>query len=149
MTTRFWLAAACALTLATGTACNRDTADDTAAGTGTATTTASELRVDEIRLGNAIGADNRVATESDDFATNETIYASIRTAGTAPNATLVARWTFEDGQVVSEDTRTIAPNGSDVTEFHITNPNGWPAGDYKLEVMLNGQSVGSKDFEVK
>src|SRR5690606_6715495 len=29
MTTRFWLAAACALTLATGTACNRDTADDT------------------------------------------------------------------------------------------------------------------------
>ena len=55
MTRRFWLATACALTLATGTACNRDTADDTAAGTGTATTTASELRVDEIRLGNAIG----------------------------------------------------------------------------------------------
>ena len=126
MTRRYWMAAACALTLATAGACNRD-AQDTAAGTGTgtaATTPANTVSAGEIRLGNAIGADKRVTNESDDFRPTETIYASVATTG-------------------------IAPNSSEYTEFHISNPGGFPAGDYKLEVFMNGQSVGTKDFDVE
>lgn len=149
MTRRFWLAAACALTLTTAGACNRDAAD-TGAGTGTATTTpANTVSAGEIRLGNAVGADKRVTNETDDFRPTETIYASVATTGIAPNANLVARWTYQDGQVVSTDSITIAPNSSEYTEFHISNPGGFPAGDYKLEVFMNGQSVGTKDFDVE
>ena len=153
MTRRFWLAAACALTLATAGACNRDT-QDTGAGTGTgtgtaATTPANAVSAGEIRLGNAIGADKRVTNETEDFRPTETIYASVATTGIAPNATLVARWTYQDGQVVSTDSITIAPNSAEYTEFHISNPGGFPTGDYKLEVFMNGQSVGSKDFDVE
>ena len=32
----------------------------------------------------------------------DTIYASVRTSGAAPSASLTARWTFEDGQIVEE-----------------------------------------------
>ncbi|HEU5049110.1 MAG TPA: hypothetical protein VFU00_02235 [Gemmatimonadales bacterium] len=149
MMTRFWPAAAVAIVLASG-ACGNDTRDTGAAdGTGTATVPATNVSVSEIRLGNAVGGDKRVAEETDDFRTTETIYASVATAGISPNATLSARWTFQDGQVVSEDTQTIAPNGPAYTEFHISNPSGWPTGDYKVEFFLNGQSVGSKDFEIK
>lgn len=149
MIRRLWLAPACALLLAAA-ACNRDTARDTGTVGGTGTTTTTEaVRVDEIRLGNSIGADNRVANESGTFRPNETIYASIRTAGTAPSATLAARWTFEDGQVVSEDTRTIAPTGTSTTEFHIANPSGWPKGNYTLTVTVDGQSAGTKQFRVE
>jgi len=35
-----------------------------------------------------------------------------------------------------------------VTEFHISKPGGWPEGDYKVEVMLNGASAGTKSFKV-
>jgi hypothetical protein len=146
MTTRFWTAAACSLLLAAG-ACNRDSAD-TAAGTGTAAPT-STVEVNEVRLGNAIGADKRVTTEADDFRPTETIYASIATSGMAANSNLVARWTYQDGQVVSTDSITISPTGDAYTEFHISNPGGWPTGDYKVEFFLNGQSVGSKDFDVE
>ena len=151
MTRRYWTAAACALTLLTAGACNRD-ARDTGAGTGTGTATttpANTVSAGEIRLGNAIGADKRVTNESDDFRPTETIYASVATTGIAPNANLVARWTYQDGQVVSTDSITIAPNSAEYTEFHISNPGGFPAGDYKLEVFMNGLSVGTKDFDVE
>jgi hypothetical protein len=34
-------------------------------------------------------------------------------------------------------------------EFHVSKPDGWPAGDYEVEVMLDGQAPGSKKLTVK
>ena len=106
------------------------------------------VRVSEVDLGRAIGADKRVTAGSESFTVRDTIYASVMTEGTGP-ATLGARWTFEDGQVVDQSTQSIAPTGPTVTEFHIMKPTAWPAGKYKVEIMLNGQAVESEDFEVK
>jgi outer membrane usher protein FimD/PapC len=49
---------------------------------------------------------------------------------------------------VDESTQTIAPTGDARTEFHMSKPDGWPAGKYKLEVLVNGTTAGTKDFEV-
>jgi hypothetical protein len=144
---RVLLTAACSAALVATAACNR-AEDDAPATTGGVETATAPLAVDEIRLGNAIGTDRRVTTETDDFRPTETIYASVRTSGSAQSANLVARWTFEDGQVVNEETQAISPSGAETTEFHISNPSGWPAGDYKLTLMLDGREVGTKDFEV-
>lgn len=114
-----------------------------------AATMTEEVRVDDLRLGNAVGADKWVTTEADDFKPTETIYLSVRTTGSAPSATLQAKWTFQDGQVVKDDSQTIAPNGTTNTAFYVSRPSGWPVGNYTVSVMLNGQSAGSKDFEVK
>jgi len=62
---------------------------------------------------------------------------------------VMARWTFEDGQVVQESSQSIAPNGDEYTEFHISKPTGLPKGKYKVEVFLDSKSAGTKDFEVK
>jgi hypothetical protein len=35
-----------------------------------------------------------------------------------------------------------------VTEFHVTKPDGWPKGSYKVEVFLNGNSVETESFKV-
>ena len=121
------------------------------AAPGADITNTQVLQVTSVDLGKSIGADKRVNdnAEADDFAPNETIYASVATEGTGANATLTARWTYQDGQVVDESTQTISPTGPSVTEFHISKPDGFPKGDYKVEILLNGQSVQSKDFEVK
>jgi hypothetical protein len=115
--------------------------------TGTAGTTA--IRVTDVTLGRSVGGDKAITDRTDTFRPNDTIYASVATDGSANNATLRARWTFEDGQLVDESTRAIAPNNRERTEFHISKPNGWPAGKYKLEVFLDNQSVETKDFEVR
>jgi hypothetical protein len=118
-------------------------------GTATTQDATRELRVAEIELGRGVGADKRITDETTVFAPNETIYAAVLTDGGASDAELKARWTFQDGQVVEESTQRVSPTGGAATEFHVTKPDGWPEGKYKVEVFLNGASAGSKDFEVK
>lgn len=101
-----------------------------------------------VSLGNSIGADKRVASPATTFAKGDTIYASVATDGASPSVTLAARWTYERGQLVSEGSETIAPTGPAATEFHIANPDGWPAGTYTVEISANGVVVASQQFRV-
>lgn len=138
----------CVVLLVVAAGCGRKT--DTGATTGTTGTTGTTtVKVTDVTLGRAIGVDKAISDRTDKFRPNDTIYASVTTDGSAPSATLRARWTFEDGQTVDESSRTIAPNNRERTEFHMSKPNGWPAGKYKLEVFLNDQSVDTKTFEVQ
>jgi hypothetical protein len=107
------------------------------------------FRVSSVDVGNAIGADKRVTVPSATLAPGDTIYASVSSTGTAPSVTLVARWTYGDGQLVNEQSQQIAPTGPSSSEFHISKPDGWPAGSYKVEILADGTSVASKNFEVK
>ena len=101
-----------------------------------------------VTLGREVGADKRVTTAVDTFAPTDTIYASVDTQGAALAATLVARWTYQDGQVVHEETQSIAPAGPASTEVHISKPDGWPKGTYKVEILLDGTSASSASFRV-
>ena len=117
-----------------------------ATSTETATAQAS---ITEIQLGRHLSADKRVSDATTEFSPRDTIYAVALTQGSSPNATVTARWTYEDGgQVVKEDSRSIAASGTEATEFHISKPSGWPKGKYRVTLTLNG-STESKDFEVK
>jgi hypothetical protein len=122
-------------------------ATDTGGTAGTSGRTT--VRVTEVTVGRAIGGDKAITDRTDNFRPNDTIYASVATDGSAPTATLRAKWTFEDSQVVNESTSTIAPQGRERTAFHISKPDGWPVGKYRVEVFLNDQSAGLKNFEVK
>lgn len=107
------------------------------------------LQVADVKLGNKLDANKQVSNTTDTFTPRDTIFASVHTTGTAQNAQVVARWTFQDGQTVNERTESVSPTGDAYTEFHIAKPSGWPAGKYTLHVLLNGQEVQTKDFTVK
>jgi hypothetical protein len=109
----------------------------------------AEFRVEDVELGREIGDDERISAPATSFAPSDTIYAAVETEGAAPAVVLTARWTYEDGQVVSESTETIAPNGPAVTEFHIAKPDGWPAGKYKVEIIADGRQAAEREFEVR
>ena len=133
------------LATALGAACSRPAASPTPAPAPAA---ATAVRVTDVDLGRAVGQDKRVTDKADSFTPRETIYVSVRTEGSASNATLKARWTYEGGQLVQESSRIIAPTGTAVTEFHVAKPDGWPKGSYKVEVFLNGNSVETESFKV-
>jgi hypothetical protein len=109
---------------------------------------AGSVKVTDVDLGRSLGADKRVADKTDSFKPNETVYLSVTTEGSAPSATLKARWTYEGDQLVQESSQTIAPTGAAVTEFHVAKPDGWPKGSYKVEVFLNGNPVETESFKV-
>ena len=108
------------------------------------------LRVSDVEIGKRIGADKRINDQTDDFAVRDTIHVSVVTDGASTSAKLTAKWTFNDKQVVDESSQTISPaGGTTVTEFHITKASAWPKGKYKVEIMLDGVSAGTKEFQVK
>jgi hypothetical protein len=101
-----------------------------------------------ISLGKAVGPDKKVTAATESFAKGDTIYASVDTTGSG-TATLKATWTYLQGgqtAIVNEESQTIS--GPATTEFHISKPGGWPAGDYQVEVFLDGSSIGTKRFKV-
>jgi hypothetical protein len=106
------------------------------------------LRVVAIDIGRGLGPDNRVIESTEDFRTNDTIYASVVTIGRADEATLKARWTLASGALLDETVRTVFPKGETITEFHLVQPAGWQKGKYRVEILLDGTTVGREDFEV-
>ncbi|HET8898754.1 MAG TPA: hypothetical protein VFN09_08305, partial [Rhodanobacteraceae bacterium] len=102
--------------------------------------------VTTIDLGNAVGADNRVTTPATSFTGTDTIHASVATDGAGGD--LTARWTFQDGQVVDTQDKVV-PAGAQTTDFSISKPDGWPAGQYKLEISSGGMVVQTREFEIQ
>jgi hypothetical protein len=102
-----------------------------------------------VELGKAIQANKRVTQVLATFSPADTIYAAVITDGNAGSATLSARWTYEDGQLVDESTQSIIMSGPATTEFHVMKPSGWPAGRYQVQISLNGVVARTVDFTVQ
>ncbi len=107
------------------------------------------VQVVQISLGKSLNADKSIAEPASSFAPTDKLIASVATQGSAPSATLTARWTYQDGQTVNESSKSIAPTGPANTEFTLEKPDGWPAGKYRVEVLLNGVSAGKRELVVQ
>ena len=109
------------------------------------------LAVTNVTLGKSLGPDKRVASPTNTFDKADTIYAAVETSGRGEGK-LDAKWTYRNGDkvaVVNESFLKLATFGPAVNEFHVSKPGGWPAGDYQVELTLDGKPVGSKSFTVK
>jgi hypothetical protein len=104
------------------------------------------LQVRTIQIGKSLNSDNSVGTITSSFRPTDTIYVAVLTEATGASA-ITARWTYA-GRPVSEETKNVSYRGEAATEFHIQNSGGFPEGDYKVEVLVDGKSVGERDFRV-
>ena len=135
--------------LLTGAAC-RGKADAPPTTSTPPATTGTALAVSGIDVGRTLNPDKTIGDNTATFKPMDTIYVSVATNGTSSGANLSARFTYgADGQVVKDESRQIAPSGAAQTEFHIAKPDGWPEGQYKVEVSINGTPAGTKSFEVR
>jgi hypothetical protein len=106
------------------------------------------LRVNGIETGKGINADKTIKDDAHDFGVRDTIYTSVKTEG-AGTGKLAAKWTYQGGKTVNETSHDISPTGDQYHEFHIVKATAWPKGDYKIEILLDGVSAGTKDFTIK
>jgi hypothetical protein len=105
------------------------------------------LKVTTIQVGRSLNSDDSINQHTTTFKPNETIYVSAisEAAGTG---TIAVRWVYA-GQTVSEESREVSLNREGATEFHMQTPSGgFPEGDYRVEVTVNGENAGVRDFRV-
>ena len=106
--------------------------------------------VTSLTLGSALNGDGKITAPATTFSPKDTIYAQVVTSGGSGNAAISARWTFGQGQVVSENNESVSTAaGNATTTFHISKPDGFPAGMYKVDVSVDGKPAKSASFEVK
>jgi hypothetical protein len=74
----------------------------------------------------------------------------VATRGRTAGVVLGARWRYLEGagQTIGAIDQAIATDGAAVTAFQLRNPQPWPTGRYRVEILLDGRVAASRDFEV-
>ena len=108
-----------------------------------------EFKVAALLLGKELGADQVVRTDAAEFTTGDTLYASVLSTGAHPGLTLSARWLAPDGAIIADTAQAIVPTEPTATTFTLKNPDGWPPGDYTLQVRANNTLLETRAFAVR
>ena len=105
------------------------------------------LKVDTIQLGRSLNPDNSVGEHATTFRRNDTVYVSVLT--TAPGrGTISVKWTY-GGQVIDQPQKEVSYRDAASTSFNLVNSGGFPPGNYSVEVFVDGQSAGTRNFNVQ
>jgi hypothetical protein len=105
------------------------------------------LHVSTLQLGRTLNSDSTVANITTRFKPDDGIYAAALTDQTG-SSTITARWSY-NGRVVSETPKKVAYKGQGATAFEFKNAGEFPVGDYKVEILVDGQPVESREFKVE
>lgn len=108
-------------------------------------------RITRVVLGNALGSDHHVLLPRIVFAPGDPLYLTVELHGAAPATPhrLGVKWTHESSrQRVLEEAKLLQFAGPAYSSFQLSNAHPWPAGLYKVEVMLDGHLAQSRLFEV-
>lgn len=83
------------------------------------------------------------------FAPDDLILAVVLTQGSGRH-TLAAHWYFGADRVpIHEEAHDIAPVGDAAHSFGIAKADGFPAGDYEVEILLDGEHVAHRRFRIE
>lgn len=109
------------------------------------------MTIKQLTLARQLGEDNFPAAAASDFAPGDTVYAVVETTG-AGRVKIKANWTYrQDAKLVQfhETEKELNLSGPTATEFHISKPHGWAAGEYQVEVTVNGGDSRAQKFTIK
>lgn len=104
------------------------------------------LQLANIQTGRSLNPDRSIASITTLFKPSETVYVSVQTTGTA-RGTIGVKWMYQ-GRVIDEPVKQVDYDGPASTEFHLQNSGGFPQGDYRVEILINGVQVGTRAFKV-
>ena len=105
------------------------------------------LRVTDVQLGRSLNADNSVRESVARFRPHDTIYVSVLTAGSGAG-TIAVRWLYA-GHLVDQPKKQVSYKDAAATDFSLQSAGGFPPGEYSVEVLFDGQAVGTRTFRVE
>ena len=105
-------------------------------------------RIERVTTAKAVNADDSPGETSATFSKGDTVYVSMWTANAPVGTEIKARWIGPDGTQFNEDRIVTDKAGDGYTSFYARNRNGWDAGNYRVEILLNGQPAGTAAFMV-
>ena len=108
-----------------------------------------DFKIVAVLLGTSLDAERIVVGDAETFAPQDKIHASVLSTGAHDGLRLSAKWLAPDGSVVAQTEQPLAPTTATATTFSIANPTGWPAGEYQLQIAVNGSTLQTRTFKVE
>jgi hypothetical protein len=107
-------------------------------------------RVANVMIGKRLGAGNRIAEPTFQFAPQDTVFIAGEIQGAPKEGSLAARLLAQGGKVIDSTSQSIATSDTGYKEFHLPAPaKGWKPGTYLVTLYLNGDSAEAKTFAVR
>jgi hypothetical protein len=116
------------------------------------TTTGQQVQpsVTAVTMTRGIDANNNATNATSTFASNDTIYALADVNNTNIGTPVEARWYHAtSNQQINTNTVSTTSAGAHKVPFFIARPDAWPSGDYRVEILINGQVMNSQTFKVQ
>ncbi len=80
----------------------------------------------------------------------DNIYLSVEVSNISTEDELEVIWTFLDtGNIIDQQLSVVEQDGSGYLNFNIYISEGFPSGNYRADVYLNGELVEELDFSVQ
>lgn len=105
------------------------------------------LNVTTLQLGRSLNSDDSIAAHATRFKPDETVHVAVITDNVA-SGTITARWSFR-GRMVSQEDKKVSYRDLAATEFRLHYAGGFPAGEYTVEIEVDGMPAGSRDFVIE
>jgi len=105
------------------------------------------VQFETIQLGRSLNSDNSVGNHTTRFRPDDTVYVALLSEMPG-SGTISVRWIL-NGQTVKEESREVSYTREAATEFHLQNSGGFPPGTYRVEILVNGQPAGTREFRVE
>jgi hypothetical protein len=116
----------------------------------TNTTTVATPTVSALTMASKVDGGNNPTNSTTTFSKTDTIWAVADINGTAVGTPVEARWYHTtSNQQINSNTVTATSAGEHRLPFFISKPDGWPTGDYRVDILINGNVMKSSTFQVQ
>ena len=105
------------------------------------------LNVVTVQTGKTLNTDHSVGIHSASFRPDDTMYVSLLTTGRGAG-TITVRWSF-GGRQIHEVTKKVSYNDQAATDFRFEAADGFPVGDYTIDVLVDGKPIESRRVKVE
>jgi hypothetical protein len=105
------------------------------------------LMVQAIQTGKSLNSDNSIAQHAATFRPQDTMHVAVLTTARG-SGTLTVRWIYNT-RVLHEVTREVSYNDAAATAFRFEAADGFPPGEYRIEVLLDGTAAGTRSVRVE
>jgi hypothetical protein len=105
--------------------------------------------VDGVTLATAVDSNFKAVGSTTTFAPTDKFYASAQVSNVIVGTKVEARWYFGTDEVTQGRTSiTSDKTGSGYYSFSLSSASGFPPGDWKVEIYLDGKLVNTTTFKV-
>lgn len=105
------------------------------------------LQVVTVQTGKSLNSDHSVGTHAISFRPTDTMYVSVLTADRGAG-TITVTWSLY-GRLLHEVTKKVSYNGQAATDFRFQAADGFPVGDYTIDVILDGKTIETRRVKVE